>query len=42
MGGAITPTPEWRHYADPEVAPLRRSQGGAITPTTVWLHIADP
>jgi len=42
VGGAIMPTPNWLLYADPEVAPLRRSQGGAITPTAVWLHIADP
>jgi len=34
VGGAITPTPNWLLYADPEVA--------AITPNMVWLHIADP
>jgi hypothetical protein len=24
-GGSFTPIPEWRHYADPDMAPLGRS-----------------
>jgi Transposase and inactivated derivatives len=32
----------WLLYADPEVAPLRRSQGGSITPIRHWRLYADP
>jgi hypothetical protein len=31
----------WLLYADPGVAPLRRSQAGSITPITTWLLYAD-
>ena len=32
----------WRHYGDPEVAPLCRPWSGAITVTPGWRHYADP
>jgi hypothetical protein len=31
----------WLLYADPQLAPLRRSAAGSITPITDWLHCAD-
>ena len=34
-------TSQWRLYADPQLAPLRRSWNGSITPITQWLHYAD-
>ncbi len=33
---------EWLHYADPEVARLRRSWSGSITPIIHWRHYGDP
>jgi hypothetical protein len=32
---------DWRLYADPALAPLRRSSSGAITPITDWRHYGD-
>lgn len=32
----------WLHYADPALAPLRRSSSGSITPIMKWLEYADP
>jgi len=31
----------WRHYADPDVAPLCRSWGGSFMPIPEWLHMGD-
>ena len=33
--------PYWLHYADHQVAPLRRSWSGSITPIFDWLHYRD-
>ena len=44
MGGNPRPTvqlPQWLHYADHRLAPLRRSWRGSITPIFRWLHYGD-
>jgi hypothetical protein len=41
-GGAITPIIGWLLYADPDVAPLRRSSAGSFTPILWWRQYADP
>ena len=39
--GGCSVSADWLHYADPPLAPLRRSRTGSITPIIGWLQYAD-
>jgi hypothetical protein len=39
--GSITPIMMWPHYADHQLASLRRSWGGTITAIINWLVYGD-
>lgn len=39
--GGCSVSADWLHYADPPLAPIRRSRTGAITPIIGWLQYAD-
>jgi hypothetical protein len=40
-GGSIMPIINWPHYADHQLASLRRSSGGSFTAITEWLYSTD-
>ena len=39
--GGCSVSADWLHYADPPLAPIRRSRTGSITPIIGWLQYAD-
>jgi hypothetical protein len=41
MRGSISAITEWRHFADHQLAPFRRSQNGSFSAITEWLYITD-